>query len=135
MLHKLFISTGKIEITFEKVAPELWSNFGIFERTRTKDENVYSEFTIAAKNFFNHDSFELTLRPKQQRLNVVPVGYHLNFRLTVLGNLSILLLSLANSIFFNRQRRDKKLHANSCKIHVSKSNCNTTRHFLSHKDL
>jgi hypothetical protein len=66
--------------------PELWSNFGIFERTRTKDETFYSEYVIAAKNFFNHDSFELTLRPKKQQLIHLPVGYHLNFRVTVLGN-------------------------------------------------
>lgn len=76
---------GKIEFTFEKVDAELWSNFGIFERTRTKDEMEYNEFVIAAKHFFNHDSFELVLRPKKQQLMVVPVGFHLNFRLSVLG--------------------------------------------------
>lgn len=76
---------GKIEINFEKVVSELWSNFGIFERTRTKDETVYSEFQIVAKNFFNHDSFELVLRPKKQQITKVPIGFHLNFRLSVLG--------------------------------------------------
>lgn len=80
-----FCVSGKIEIVFEKVVPELWSNFGIFERTRSKDETVYSEFKIVAKHFFNHDSFELILRPNKTRLLIVPVGYHLNFRLSLYG--------------------------------------------------
>ena len=86
-MHNSFLISGKIEITFEKVVPELWSNFGIFERTRMKEETVYNDYVMAAKSFFNHDSFELILRPKNQQLLVVPVGYHLNFRLSVLGKI------------------------------------------------
>jgi hypothetical protein len=93
-------SSGKIEITFEKVVSELWSNFGIFERTRTKDETVYNEFIIVAKNFFNHDSFELVLRPKKQQMMVVPVGFHLNFRLSVLGELKAAVLFPCCSLTF-----------------------------------
>lgn len=84
-----FCVSGKIEIVFEKVVPELWSNFGIFERTRTRDETVYSEFKIVAKNFFNHDSFELILRPNKSKLLLVPVGYHLNFRLSLCGKIKM----------------------------------------------
>jgi len=65
--------------------PELWSNFGIFERTRLKDETVYSDFCMVTRTFFNEDSFELIVRPKKQQILVVPIGYHLNFRHTVAG--------------------------------------------------
>lgn len=76
---------GKIEINFEKLAPELWSNFGIYERTRTKDVSIYSDCNIVSKSFFNDDSFELILRPKKEQLLLVPIGFHLNFRLQVAG--------------------------------------------------
>lgn len=76
---------GKIEINFVKLAPELWSNFGIYERTRTKDVSIYSDCNIVSKSFFNNDSFELILRPKEEQLMLVPIGFHLNFRLLVAG--------------------------------------------------
>lgn len=95
---------GKIEITFEKVEQELWSNFGIFERTRTKDETVYNEFKIAAKNFLNDDSFELILRPNKKQIIVVPIGFHLNFRLSILGrNILSIVLYLHNEILTSFQ--------------------------------
>jgi hypothetical protein len=72
---------------FEKVVPELWSNFGIFERTRSKDETAYNEYIIVSREFFNEDSFELILRPKIQQILIVPTGYHLNFRLSLMGDL------------------------------------------------
>lgn len=83
------IDVGKIEIVFEKALPELWSNFGIYERTRTKDETVFSDFCVVAKNFFNRDSFELVLRPITDKIIAVPIGYHLNLRSNISGEFII----------------------------------------------
>lgn len=77
---------GKIEFMFGKVAHELWSNFGVFERTRSKDETAYHEYMIVSRDFFNEDSFELILRSKRPQILAVPTGYHLNFRLSLMGN-------------------------------------------------
>lgn len=43
-----------------------------------------------SKRFFNNDSFELIIRPKSEQLLVIPIGYHLNFRLFVQGEKIIL---------------------------------------------
>lgn len=86
-----FSHEGKIEIVFEKVLPELWSNFGIFERTRTKDEMLFSDYSVVSRNFFNRDSFELVLKAKTERIIAVPIGYHLNLRANVSGEFLIAL--------------------------------------------
>lgn len=78
--------SGKIEITFEKVAEEVWINLGVFEKTKTlKSDNEeypsWTECNIVRMEFFNHDSFELTLRPKTEKIILLPVGYHVCFKL------------------------------------------------------
>lgn len=82
---KIYQETGKIEFTFEKQKHELWNNFGIFERLRTKPEDTYSEYRIAEKNFFGKDSFEMILRPKRRQLVIFPIGHHVSLRHNVNG--------------------------------------------------
>lgn len=71
---KINQETGKIEMTFEKTQAYLWTGFGTFERTRTKDESSYSEFIVESKKFINHDSFEIVVRPKRLIMVVSPIG-------------------------------------------------------------
>lgn len=84
-MKDLLCIKGKIELTFEKVVPELWSNFGIFERTRSRDETLFNEYSVVTSDSFNSDSFYLILRPKIQQLVVVPIGYHFNIKLKLFG--------------------------------------------------
>lgn len=84
---KIYQETGKIEFTFEKQKHELWNNFGIFERTRTKPEDTYSEYRIVQKSFFSKDSFEMILRPNKHQLVIFPIGHHVSFRHNVNGEL------------------------------------------------
>ena len=82
------VLVGKIEITFKKLNAELWSNFGIFERRRIKDESLYSQYSIVSKCNFNKDSFEMILRPVKLQIILVPIGFHLNIKQTLPGKLS-----------------------------------------------
>lgn len=78
---------GKIEISFKKVQQELWSNFGICERTKESiiEERSFSECLVTCRNFFNHDSFELVVRPKKQQIIVPGISHHLKIRANISG--------------------------------------------------
>lgn len=84
---KVFINqeSGKIEMTFKKEVEEVWSNFGIFEKIKTSsnvdEEADFSECDIVHREFINHDTFELILRPKYDKIFLPSIGYHLNFKL------------------------------------------------------
>jgi hypothetical protein len=84
---KIFINqeSGKLEMAFKKEVEEVWSNFGVFEKikTSTGDESNedFSECEIVHREFINHDSFELILRPKFNKIFLPSLGYHLNFKL------------------------------------------------------
>ena len=78
--------TGKIEISFEKEEIDLWPNYGMHERITGEDESKFSEFTIIEKEPINHDSFELVLRPKSDRIiNIISLGYHVDLKLNING--------------------------------------------------
>jgi cytochrome-b5 reductase len=89
---KVFINheSGKIEINFDKVQEEVWTNLGIFEKTKTlkSDEADYPSWTecnAIKAQFFNHDSFELILRPNDEnKIILLPIGYHVSFKLASL---------------------------------------------------
>lgn len=75
--------TGKIEMTFLKEEEEVWSNFGVFEKIKTTNNEElgeYFECEIVRKEFINHDSFELSLRPKNEKMFVPSLGFHYNFK-------------------------------------------------------
>lgn len=83
---KIFINqeSGKIEMTFVKEVEEVWSNFGIFEKIKTTlgedTSSEYYECEIIHREFINHDTFELTLRPKDEQIFVPSIGFHYNFK-------------------------------------------------------
>lgn len=78
--------TGKVEISFEKVESELWSNYGMHERINTDGEHKFSEFTIIEKEPTNHDSFELILRPKTDKIiHFISLGHHVDLKLNIHG--------------------------------------------------
>lgn len=76
--------SGKIEISFTKEVEEVWINLGVFEKIKTSNDDEmreYKECEIIYKEFINHDTFELTLRPKNESIIYIPsLGYHFNFK-------------------------------------------------------
>jgi cytochrome-b5 reductase len=77
---KINQETGKIEISFLKEEEEeLWTNFGIYEKLKDV-EFKYTKYKIISKQHINHDSFELILRPKNDQMTNVAIGYHVNFK-------------------------------------------------------
>ncbi|KAG5677056.1 hypothetical protein PVAND_006840 [Polypedilum vanderplanki] len=82
---KINQETGKIEISFEKVEKELWSSYGTHEKLCESKDLKDIECTIVEKQFINHDTIKLILRPKKNIIIKTSIGYHLNFRENLLG--------------------------------------------------
>lgn len=79
---------GKVEITFAKVVPELWVNFGIYDRKRITDFVVYAfEYKILSKTPITHDSYAIILHPIKKLVQVVPLGFHCSLTAKILGKL------------------------------------------------
>lgn len=83
-LARVNCESGKIEIIFEKVQGEIWTNFGTYEKTPSSDgasstAAVDEEFSIVSRQSFNHDSFEMRLRPLNRLMIKMPIGSHVNF--------------------------------------------------------
>lgn len=77
--------TGKIEISFEKEETDLWTNYGMHERI-TGSGYGYCEFIIIEKEPINHDSFELVLRPKSDKIiYLISLGHHVDLKLNIDG--------------------------------------------------
>lgn len=74
--------SGKIEIVFEKSHGEIWTNFGTYEKQPSGGDGVTvgdDEFSIVERRSFNHDSFEMRLRPLNRIMIKMPIGSHVNF--------------------------------------------------------
>lgn len=82
---KINQETGKIEIIFEKEESEVWPSFGSYEILPSKDDDEFTECIIVEKDFINHDTFMLTIRPKINTIIVASVGYHYDFKLNIFG--------------------------------------------------
>jgi ferredoxin-NADP reductase len=64
---------------------DLWPNYGMHERI-TGGEYRYCEFTIIEKEPINHDSFELVLRPKSDKIiYFISLGHHVDLKLNIHG--------------------------------------------------
>ena len=84
-----FIS-GKIEIIFAKQDPQLWTNFGTFDRQKV--DTMYNSFSylISERVQINHDSFALILKPKKQMVQVIPVAYHVSVTSLIMGKVEVI---------------------------------------------
>ncbi|XP_070492077.1 cytochrome b5 reductase 4 [Chironomus tepperi] len=77
--------TGKVEISFEKEEADLWPSYGMHEKI-TGGGYSYCEFIIIEKEPINHDSFELILRPKSDKIiYFISLGHHVDLKLSVEG--------------------------------------------------
>ncbi|CAO1412687.1 unnamed protein product [Diamesa tonsa] len=77
--------TGKIEIIFAKQDPQLWTNFGTYDRQKVDTMyNSYS-YVISERVRINHDSFALILKPTKQMVQVIPVAYHVSVTSLIMG--------------------------------------------------
>lgn len=86
----MFLFIGKIEIIFAKVVPELWVNFGIYDRKRITDYVMYAfEYQILSKVPINHDSYAIALRPLKKLVQMVPLGFHFSLSAKIIGTLSL----------------------------------------------
>jgi hypothetical protein len=77
---KLSCESGKIEITFAKEQGDIWTNFGTY--LKLPNDKVFEfveDFNVISRNFFNHDSFDLAIRPRNKLIIMLPVGSHVNF--------------------------------------------------------
>ncbi|CAG9804187.1 unnamed protein product [Chironomus riparius] len=82
---KINQETGKVEISFEKEDTDLWPNYGMHERI-TGGGYGYCEFIIIEKEPINHDSFELVLRPKSDKIiYYISLGHHVDLKLNIDG--------------------------------------------------
>lgn len=77
--------SGKIEIVFEKLENEVWNNFGIFEKIQTLqssdvDYASLTECDVPKTSLISHDSIEFTIRPKMEKVILLPIGYHVSFK-------------------------------------------------------
>lgn len=70
---------GKIELIFKKELPQLWTSFGILDRRKVTDLNEITtfEYDVSAREEITPDSCALLLKPRDQVVQYVPVGYHL----------------------------------------------------------
>lgn len=80
------IETGKIEITFTKTTPKLWSSYGTMEMTKQVDVELNEyEYDVNDCWPINHDSFALALRPKKKLSMYLPIGQHVSIGSVVGG--------------------------------------------------
>ncbi|XP_055854818.1 cytochrome b5 reductase 4 isoform X2 [Episyrphus balteatus] len=83
---KISNESGKIELKFHKTNPNIWLSYGMF--THSIDQQLkesYYEFEIVRNENFNHNSFALHLRAKNDTIILVPVAYHLTFVCNIEG--------------------------------------------------
>lgn len=50
----------------------------------TKDDTIYNNYEILQREFFNHDSFEMIVKPKKEQIIILPIGCHLNLKVNLL---------------------------------------------------
>ncbi|XP_058054026.1 cytochrome b5 reductase 4 [Anopheles bellator] len=81
------LETGKIELTFAKAIPALWTGFGEMEHERKENcEMQLHEYDVTTRLEITHDSCALLLKPKSDRLLMVtPVGYHVSVSASIDG--------------------------------------------------
>lgn len=80
---KSSLETGKVELNFVKIQPKLWSSYGTMEMTKASDDLEQQlrgdyEYRVVQCERLNHDSFEVTLKPKRNILMHLPVGHHVS---------------------------------------------------------
>lgn len=83
---KIKYETGKIECIFRKSEPKLWKNFGILNRRKTTDLNFCNfNYEIVERMQISHDSYAILLKPKENILQIFPIGYHSTITATIEG--------------------------------------------------
>lgn len=83
--------TGKLEVVLNKSNPALWTNFGTLDR-RKNIETAHCDYSyeICEHSQITHDSYALVLRPKQNIVQIYPIGYHFSATATIEGKLNSL---------------------------------------------
>lgn len=73
------VDSGKVEISFKKATPKLWSSYGTMEMTKMtdSDSNEY-EYEVTDRQPLNHDSFALQLKPTRPLMMYLPIGHHIS---------------------------------------------------------
>lgn len=74
------VDSGKIEISFKKSEPKLWSSYGTMEMTKLTETDLKDyEYEVGERLPLNHDSFALTLKPVDKlMMYILPIGYHIS---------------------------------------------------------
>lgn len=83
---KVFSESGKIELNFAKAETELWPGYGTKDASMVQQlEDFHHEFEIIENQKFNHNSFGLILRGRNDVIIWPSVGYHLTFSCCIEG--------------------------------------------------
>lgn len=81
------IETGKLELSFTKCEPQLWTNFGSVERKKIVDLEIKeNEFDVINRSVLSHDSVSLVLRPLGKIYQIHPIGHHVSITGRVKGH-------------------------------------------------
>lgn len=81
------VETGKVEISFTKAEPKLWSSYGQMEMTKANEMDLSGyEYKVVDQVAINHDSFALSLEPVKRVFMVLPVGHHVSVTCDVDGH-------------------------------------------------
>ena len=105
-LLKVASQTGKIELSFQKSAEDLWSNYGEHSWSKLLGfETEKMQFAIERLQNFNDDSFELSLK-SQNVVMLMPVGQHLTLESQVKGKVQNIkrMPSIMHFILFKNYR-------------------------------
>lgn len=80
------LHAGKIELSFTKVTPALWTSFGTLDRRKTTDlTDCSAEYDVVRKVQISHDSYTLIVQPKRKILHHFPIGYHISITAKIQG--------------------------------------------------
>lgn len=83
---KVNTDTGKIEVIFKKVLPNIWCNFGQIERRKTNELNECNYvYDVCERERITHDSYALYLKPRKRIFQQFPIGYHVSISANIDG--------------------------------------------------
>lgn len=86
VLTKINTDTGKIEVIFKKVLPNIWCNFGQIERRKTSELTECNYiYDVCECERITHDSYAVYLKPRKKIVQQFPIGYHVSISANIDG--------------------------------------------------
>lgn len=83
---RIYYDTGKIECSFRKNVPAVWTNFGLMTRQKFTDlSTITYRYNVIKRVQITHDSYALVLEPTLSLIQNFPIGHHVSITATIEG--------------------------------------------------